>query len=90
METGLNDVFAENDEGDDDEAPLVVASPTNTAPVIRDASFLVSTFNLANCAVGAGVSCTRFTSDRWPFTTTVMVLGMMYSMFGCHSSRVWP
>ena len=40
METGLNDVFAENDEGDDDEAPLVVASPTNTAPVIRDASFL--------------------------------------------------
>ena len=51
METGL-DVFADADE--DDEVPLITSS-TNTSPQNRDASLLVSTFNLANCAVGAGV-----------------------------------
>jgi len=74
METGLNDVFAENDEGDDDEAPLVVASPTNTAPVIRDASFLVSTFNLANCAVGAGVLSVPYAVSELGVVLALVVL----------------
>ena len=57
-ETGV-DVFAETDDEDANaDAPLVTHG-TNEAPP-RDASFLVSTFNLANCAVGAGVLSVPF------------------------------
>jgi len=56
MNTGVH-VFAENDDDndddDDEEAPLVTNAANDSPP--RDASFLATTFNLANCAVGAGV-----------------------------------
>ena len=51
------DVFAETDDADAD-APLVTRGTREAPP--RDASFLVSTLNLANCAVGAGVLSVPF------------------------------
>ena len=40
---------------------------------------MVFRFLAASCAVASP-----------PLTTTVMEVGQMYSMLGCHSSRVWP
>jgi amino acid permease len=74
-ETGV-DVFAETDDEDANaDAPLVTHG-TNEAPP-RDASFLVSTFNLANCAVGAGVLSVPFAVSELGVALAALVLPLV-------------
>ena len=70
------DVFAETDDEDANaDAPLVTHG-TNEAPP-RDASFLVSTFNLANCAVGAGVLSVPFAVSELGVALAALVLPLV-------------
>ena len=65
------DVFAETDDADAD-APLVTRGTRESPP--RDASFLVSTLNLANCAVGAGVLSVPFAVSELGVALAALVL----------------
>ena len=71
-ESGL-DVFAETDDEDADaDAPLVTHGTREPPP--RDASLLVSTFNLANCAIGAGVLSMPFAVSELGVALAALVL----------------
>ena len=74
-ETGV-DVFAETDDEDANaDAPLVTHGTREAPP--RDASFLVSTFNLANCAVGAGVLSVPFAVSELGVALAALVLPLV-------------
>ena len=74
-ETGV-DVFAETDDEDANaDAPLVTHDTREAPP--RDASFLVSTFNLANCAVGAGVLSVPFAVSELGVALAALVLPLV-------------
>ena len=67
------DVFAETDDEDADaDAPLVTHGTREPPP--RDASLLVSTFNLANCAIGAGVLSMPFAVSELGVALAALVL----------------
>ena len=74
-ESGV-DAFPETDDADSDADATLVTYGTRKAPP-RDASFLVSTFNLANCAVGAGVLSMPFAVSELGVALAALVLPMV-------------